>query len=322
MKENIRIEAAKIQSLMERLERPHTYNQALLNESRLVNEATTPTRELKSAEEIISVLDSIGVNKFVSVGYVTAANMDTPIKKKNPATNRMKGYPDWEGFASSNNIEGKVGGLVKITSYNFRYNTANSVNTKYEQYKTEANKIRAKYGVGEMGSGGYKDNLNYGNGVKTYAGSNENLKGKLYSDQNIYGANIQSMYYPVDHEGHIITSLDKSQVVNFLKQNTYSRDSGLNTLKKMNAEESVINAYKQDMDNLKFKYMSFDYDKILYIAATVDGQKIVYINNKLSLTVENEININPQDFIAIAKARYADSLQKIEAESQTQEEGL
>jgi NAD-dependent deacetylase len=49
--------------------------------------------------------------------------------------------------------------------------------------------------------------------------------------------------------------------------------------------------------------MNFEANSILWIAASVNGEKIVYINNNLSRTVD-DININPQDFIAIARERY------------------
>ena len=52
-------------------------------------------RKVKSSNEFFDILDKIGNGKFVSIGYVTGANLNVPtIKKKNPLTNRMKGYPD------------------------------------------------------------------------------------------------------------------------------------------------------------------------------------------------------------------------------------
>lgn len=53
-------------------------------------------RKVKSSNEFFDILDKIGNGKFVSIGYVTGANLNVPtIKKKNPLTNRMKGYPDY-----------------------------------------------------------------------------------------------------------------------------------------------------------------------------------------------------------------------------------
>jgi hypothetical protein len=74
-------------------------------------------------------------------------------------------------------------------------------------------------------------------------------------------------------------------------------------LRKMGAEEEKIKEFISRIDELKFKYMNFEGNSILWIAATVNGEKIVYINDNLQRAVDG-INIDPQDFIAIAKRRY------------------
>lgn len=58
-------------------------------------------------------------------------------------------------------------------------------------------------------------------------------------------------------------------------------------------------------------YRNFESNSILYIAATVNGEKLVYINDRLSRAV-NDININPSDFIAIAKERYSQDIQELQ----------
>jgi hypothetical protein len=310
-------DVAKMRSLMERMEKPHTHAQALLSESKMIEEATAPTRQLKSAREIIDILDKIGVNKFVSFGYVSGAKMDTPIKRKNPATNKQKSYPDWEGLAQTTGTEGEISGLVKIASYNIRYNNASSISKKYGKFVDDTNAIRAKYGLPPMAHKTYTTNMNYGNGgVKSYDGENEDLKGNLYSAQDIFNCKVKSKYYPIDTQGHIIGVLEKSQVKNYLAKSS-SSISGVKQLRDMNTEDAKIQAYIEELGGLNFKYMSFLFDKILYIAATVDGQKIVYINDNLSCKVEG-IDINPQEFIQIAKDRYAESLQEIEQEGMSQ----
>jgi hypothetical protein len=315
---NFKTESAKIRSLMERMEKPHTHAQALLNEAKMIEEAIAPTRKLKSAEEAFDILDKIGNNKFVSIGYVTGVNMETPIKRKNPATNRMKGYPDWEGLAQATGTEGEISGLVKVTSYNLRYNTTTAISKKYSEYKSSVDDIRMKYGLPPMGNKSYTNTMDYGNGIKGYAGDNTDLQGHTYSDQNTYNCTKKAFYYPIDANGHIIGKFNRNQVLNYIKNSSRS-DSGVNALRKMNAEESTIDAYTKDIEALKMNYQRFEYSSILYVAATVDGQKIIYINDKLMRNVEG-IDINPQDFIAIAKERYAESLQEIEQEGMSQTE--
>lgn len=309
-------DVAKMRSLMERMEKPHTHAQALLSESKMIEEATTPTRQLKSAEEAFDILDKIGNNKFVTIGYVTGVSMETPIKRKNPATNKQKSYPDWEGLAQTTGTKGEISELVKVTSYNLRYNNTSSMSQKYNDYKSSLNDIRANYGLPPIGSKSYTDTMSYGNGVKNYAGDNTELQGHTYSDQNTYKCSKKAFYYPIDANGNIIGKFDKNQVLNYIKNSARS-DSGVNALKKMNAEQSTIDAFIKDIDSLKMTYQRFEYNSILYVAATVDGQKIIYINDKLMRNVEG-IDINPQDFIKIAKERYAESLQEIEQEEMSQ----
>ena len=71
-------------------------------------------RVVKTSEEYFDILDQIKGGAIITIGYVTGANLDVPkIKKKNPATNRMKGYDDYSMF--QNEGENEIGALVKIT---------------------------------------------------------------------------------------------------------------------------------------------------------------------------------------------------------------
>ena len=108
-------------------------------------------RKVKSSNEFFDILDKIGNGKFVSIGYVTGANLNVPtIKKKNPLTNRMKGYPDYTVF---NGIDKRpIGALVKITLYNFQYMNRKLVSKKYGEYKQAANASRNEYGIDDMKS--------------------------------------------------------------------------------------------------------------------------------------------------------------------------
>jgi hypothetical protein len=62
---------------------------------------------------------------------------------------------------------------------------------------------------------------------------------------------------------------------------------------------------------LKFKYINFESNSILWIAATINGEKIVYINDNLYRAVDG-IDINPQDFRAIARERYQIDLNNLQ----------
>jgi hypothetical protein len=258
-------------------------------------------RRVASSNEFFDILDKIGNGKFVTIGYVTGANLDVPkVSRKNPLTNRMKQYPDYTVFG---NEQGEIGALVKITSYNMRYLNRTTVGQKYGEYKDSANVIRGNFGLDPIGSKqGYKQGTNWSpNGPEMYNGSNADLQGHSYNPQNIHGVKPKGVVYAVNKEGHIIKELTPEQVQPYLKAKREM--DGVAALRKMGVEEERIQDYINQMNGLKFKYINFESNSILWIAATINGEKIVYINDNLSRAVDG-ININPQDFRAIARERY------------------
>ena len=99
-------------------------------------------RRVASSNEFFDILDKIGNGKFVTIGYVTGANLDVPtVSRRNPLTNRMKKYPDYSVFGADQ----EIGALVKITSYNIQYLNRQTVGKKYCEYKQSANGIRANF---------------------------------------------------------------------------------------------------------------------------------------------------------------------------------
>ena len=259
-------------------------------------------RRVASSEEFFDILDRIGNGKFVTIGYVTGANLNVPtIKRRNPETNRMKGYPDFSVFGAEG--ENEIGALVKITSYNMRYLNRTTVGKKYGEYKNAANGIRGNFGLDPIASKeSYKQGTSWSpNGPELYKGQNTELQSHSYNPQNIHGVKPKGIVYAIDTEGHIIKALSQEQIKPYLK--TKREIDGVAALRKMGTEEEKIQDYINQINNLKFKYINFESNSILWIAATINGEKIVYINNNLARAVDG-INIRPEDFRAIARERY------------------
>lgn len=257
-------------------------------------------RVVKSSNEFFDLLDKMPNGQFVTIGYVTSANLDVPkVSRKNPETGRMKGYPDYSVFGTDN----EIGALVKISSYNMQYLNRNTVSKKYGEYKKSVNDIRANFGLEPMGDkDSYKQSVNWGNNSpELYKGSNKDLEGHSYNPQNIYSAKIKSVVYAVNNEGSIVQELKPEQVKPYLKKK--GEVSGVSALRKMNTEEDKIQDFIKQINDLKFRYVNFEANSILWIAATVEGEKVVYINDNLQRAVDG-INIKPEDFRAIARERY------------------
>ena len=68
-------------------------------------------------------------------------------------------------------------------------------------------------------------------------------------------------------------------------------------------EDDIVERYIEEIKSLNFNYKRFEGNSILWIAATVNGQKIVYVNSNLTKTI-NDININKEDFVKKANERY------------------
>lgn len=257
-------------------------------------------RRVASSSEFFDILDKIGNGKFVTIGYVTGANLDVPtVSRRNPATNRMKKYLDYTVFGG----EEEIGALVKITSYNMRYLNRTTVGQKYGEFKTSANDIRTNFGIDPIADKtSYKQGTNWSpNGPEIYNGQNADLQSHSYNPQNIFGVKPKGVVYAINKEGHIIKELSPEQVRPYLKAKR--EIDGVAALRKMGAEEERIQDYINQINNLKFKYINFESNSILWIAATINGEKIVYINDNLYRAVDG-IDINPQDFRAIARERY------------------
>lgn len=265
-------------------------------------------RRVASSSEFFDILDKIGNGKFVTIGYVTGANLDVPtISRRNPATNRMKKYPDYTVFGG----EEEIGALVKITSYNMRYLNRTTVGQKYGKFKASANDIRTNFGIDPIADKvGYKQGTNWSpNGPEIYNGQNADLQSHSYNPQNIFGVKPKGVVYAINKEGHIIKELSPEQVRPYLKAKR--EIDGVAALRKMGAEEERIQDYINQINNLKFKYINFESNSILWIAATINGEKIVYINDNLYRAVDG-IDINPQDFRTIARERYQIDLNNLQ----------
>lgn len=312
VKNSLENEIAKMRSLMERVEKPHTASQAFLNEQTYLNEGVE--RMVQSPEKVFDILNDIGKNNFVSVGIVTGANLKIPqVKKKNPETNKLKNYDDWEKFGQEIGSKEEIAALVGISSYNFRYYPNEEIKKQYGKYKSNVNDIRAKYGLEPMQDkeNDYKEKMGYGKGIDVYNGDDETKQGNFYVAFNAYNVKPRSVVYVVNNEGHIVQELTQEQVIPYLKEkDPYAGISGVSALKKMGKEEEEIENFVNDIKALKFFYKNFEGNSILWIAATVNKQKIIYINDNLKKSVSG-IDVNPEDFIAKAKERYNVDIQNM-----------
>lgn len=268
-------------------------------------------RRVETPDKIFDVLDQIKKGDWITIGYVTGADLNVPkVKRKNPLTNRMKGYDDYSVFGNEN---GEIAGLVKISAWNFRYYNRHDVsNHYYGKYKPAANAIRGEYGLDPIADReGYTQTIDYGKGgVSVYGGGNIALQGHSYAPQNVANVKPTSIVYPIDNNGNIINfnGLSQEQIIPYLKAKR--EIDGVSKLRQMEVEEDRIKEYIQRIKDLKFSYKNFEQNSILWVAATVNGEALVYLNPNMTRIV-NEVPVNTGDFLKIALKRYKKELDDI-----------
>ena len=299
----------KILSLMDRVEGNMTPYEAILNEEKRVNEAIESGRTLVQANNLFDVISNMESGGFASFGYVMSANLNLPmVKRKNPATNRMKSYLDTDTLGQKLNYPGdKIAGIVKFTRYLVNWSTPDSIKSKYSNYKTCFNGICDELGLDDKKIANkenkYAATQEYGkHGVSSYVGDNEEKQGNTYSDQNLHGAKINSSYFLIDVDGNIVREVNKEEIKEYFIKKEHSSELTrvINALRELGAEDEKIQEVIDRVNKLNMKYQKFLLPSILYIVGatkTDDGQtkKIIFLNDSLKDTF-GDVKVNTQQF--------------------------
>lgn len=268
-------------------------------------------RRVADIGELFDLLDQIRNGAWISFGYVSKVevNDQMPTKKiRNQQTNRMNTVKDLAMFSSDGE---DLATLVKVSNYNIQYRNRALVAKQYGEYLDKANPIRVSYGLPpiQRKDKDYTEKMNFGNGVDVYNGKREELQGHSYLNLNVFGVKPKVAYYAVNSEGRIVKEIPRDQLKPYLKSKSVD---GAEALKKLGAEDETVKEYIQKIAELKYTYGRYVHESILWVAATTKtGDKFVYINENLNKTID-KINVNPQDFLAIANERYKIGMADIE----------
>lgn len=295
---NCKTALGKIKSLMERMENNMTPNEAEMNQ--VLNE-----KAMIGPNEFFDALAQLNTDVPVTIGYVCGANLNLPIvKRRNPETNRMKGYNDYETFGRSLGIEKEIAGVVKLSVYSdFVVKSHDEVKKDRSDFARFEDELRIKYNMPPIArdsrKGKYITKQDYGkNGLTTYNGDDETKIGRTYNRQNIYGATVNSTYFLIGTDGNIIKELTKNDLTDYTKP--YNVD-GVNILRKLGREEEEIKQYIDDYNSKNMRFQSFINDRILFMVANSgDYGDFTYINDNFPNEIDG-VKINPTEFIAKSK---------------------
>lgn len=288
----------EIRNLMERMEDlPGGYT-GLLSEGTM-DEKKKGFRYIGQPSEYYDIIKGIPEGKFMTFGYVDAANVEIPkVQRKNPETNHMKNYPDYETMGKNLGIEDKFYGIIKLCVYNFPWESAEKNDRNYKGYKELRNSLFDKYGIQRKKSPYKTDRINFGEkgGIASYAGNNDALLGNTYENFNMYNIEpISTNYYLVLDNGFLKEiSEDK------LTKLPDNGDSTVDRLLAAGASEEEVAALRT------MRYKRFLHSKILFLTATSDGIPTIFLNKKLSNDINGITNVDINSLIELVKKRYPD----------------
>ena len=263
-------------------------------------------RTVKDANELFGILSNIRNTAFVTFGYVTGANLDYPTTKRiNPETKRMKGFPDYDALGKEISCNVPVGAIIKLKSYNLPWFTSEHYAKSYAEHKAAVDATRKKYGLAKTGTAD-SHTKTVENGIEVYSGDNKDKEMNSYMPkQNIAQANTVTEYYAVDTDGNIMGQINVESFNNLFKKSRTVLESSIYEFRKAGADESLAEEYVKDMAELNGKFATgkFETNSIAYIVATVDGEKITYVNPNVKRTV-NGIDINGQNLAKLIVDKY------------------
>lgn len=276
-------------------------------------------RKVKDINELIDIMSSIDGGKFVTVCYLSSAKVkktlrgvDTDAFGRDLDDYRTDGDDEYhetlKQYQSGSIKKFPYNGVVKMSKIQFHWQSEEKYGENYAKYADARDALITKYGGEPNRREGTDAKLSYGKGSVSI-GSTDNTQGRLYTHQN--GATIQNRsteYFLVDTNGQLKGGISKNAIQNIVAK---SGDAdGVSALKKVNATDEQIKSYLEELKQLKFQVLKLMYDSILFIVATVDGEKILFWNSKLAQQVGSGsyvVNIDPQSFMQKAKELYAKS---------------
>lgn len=290
-----RIEIEKMNALFERMNGHYTQLEAqAINEG--IEELDARNREDMDTAEFFKMQNKIKGGTKSTIGYVSAANLNIP------TVNKMK---DWKSFGKNIGAPGNVAGVVKFARYTFNWRSPQAMHDHYENaFVNPANAIRSKFGLADIQKQTYP------------ALSTDPASGNAnFFAQDTGGADCHKviMYFLVGYDGKIIKwpGTAEGEVPTDVLKDYFKKSSpsGIADLRKMAASDETIKQYAEEMAKIKFRYTRFNTGSIVYVITNIDGKKLRFFNPNLVADLK-EIDIDPNEYISLAKRMYKLDLQQ------------
>lgn len=254
-------------------------------------------REIIGSNELFSFLDGIRGGAAATFGYITIAkDVDVPmVQRRNPDSNRMKNFPDWETFGKTISMD-NVTGVIKITVYNQNWPNPETISAQSKEHFARLKSIRDKYGIETQKARWSSEKKDFGKGdTRTYGGENPELQKNTYTAFNIKALKpISTSYYVVSNGKPVL--VDKSKLPMLPPE-----------VKKDIIKLKDAGATPEEIASLRgFQWGTLKHSHFLFISATSNNEAKLFINDKLADDISSELQIEPNDLVQIAKDRYKD----------------
>ena len=333
MQKESKVQLTQMMSLMERMDKHYTNDQAKmltenkLREKNLLEEAVKPRKQV-TRDEILDILDKQDENgrgRYVSMTYVKPISVKKTKKSwdKPGVDTVLANYKDsqdqWYKDISDFNREdtelkkNPISAIVVAQRYVFHWTNKAGYDKAYGDYADKLSNLRQKYGIATDTAGVLGDNRNQ---RTQSAGETFNQTGNLARDFNMAHSTVKLTNYIVNDEGHIISEIpnDIAKAISSQKK-AYSVEAEVANVLSDNPE--ALREYEQARAEISknFKAQNFIFDRVLSIVASVDGIDYYYINDKLvsPIAAKSEVNVNQAEMVDIAKEQLQQSFNDIDA---------
>lgn len=266
-------------------------------------------RIIKHFDEILDILDNIKGGQFITISYISAvSNWQNMPKKKNIKTGKISNKNDYNQLSDivggERPNQEQIQGFIKITRYTgLNYLSETAFKKQSDIYKTKRDDIYKEFNVSNIlnkqtgqnsakGKWGVQDDTH---NVYSHADND-----KKYSRQNVANAKKDTVYYTVDEDGNIVGAISPSSIKPYLKSYGIPYEQAL---RKSGVTDERINDYVGRMAaiNRSFMVNTFSTDNILYIFATVNGEKILYINDQIKPIISSKIKVDANQLLDMVK---------------------
>lgn len=304
----------------------YDFDESYKRKTKILTENYKNRRQV-SRNEIIDILnasDDFNSNngKFVSVTYVKPVSVYKMKKKWRSQDvkdaldlHKEKSGEDWYKKLSDFNQEGAKGknpisAVVVTQRYLLHWTSQDKFRRDYANYANKLSDLRMRNGIGLDSDG--KLGFNHNQRQQSNTGIQFNQTNKLSRDFNIAGSKVKTTAYFVDETGHIVTELP-SEVLDSMRalKKSYAPEKAVSQILSGPSLEAYIKA-KAELDK-SFRPKNLLFDRILCIAANVNGESYYYINDKLAspITDKSEVNVSPSEMIKIAEDQLSETFSEI-----------